>query len=82
MPERLVNYLMICEEDRLWKSELADATQYQGGVNHLSKVIKVIFCWDTSTEGIQEMKTISPHWYGVTAEPPEPRDDSFLFQHK
>lgn len=27
--ERLVNYLMICEKDSLWKCELADATQYQ-----------------------------------------------------
>ena len=27
--ERLVNYLMTCEEDSLGESELADATQYQ-----------------------------------------------------
>lgn len=27
--ERLVNYLMTCEKDSLWKCELADATQYQ-----------------------------------------------------
>lgn len=56
--ERLVNYLMTCEEDSLGKSELAEATQYQ---NHLSGGIPVASCWYASTVGIQEMKTISLH---------------------
>lgn len=56
--ERLVNYLMTCEEDGPGESELADATQYQ---NHLSGGIPVAFCWETSTGGIQELKTIPLH---------------------
>lgn len=56
--ERLVNYLMTCEEDGLGESELADATQYQ---NHLSGGIPVAFSWETSTGGIQELKTIPLH---------------------
>lgn len=36
--ERLVNYLMACEEDSLGGSELADATQYQTTCQEESKL--------------------------------------------